>query len=102
MSETTLQQAAELTELLEKQNKLYALQGTMLKGQIGMMKQLQDVFSQLNFKDKSDELDGFNDIIKEAAEEMEGFSKTSQSSMTKLSDSMRKSQKETEKMDAPD
>ena len=98
MSETTLQQAAELTELLEKQNKLYALQGTMLKGQIGMMKQLQDVFSQLNFKDKSDELDGFNDIIKEAAEEMEGFSKTSQSSMTKLSDSMRKSQKETEKM----
>ena len=93
MSETTLQQAAELTELLEKQNKLYALQGTMLKGQIGMMKQLQDVFSQLNFKDKSDELDGFNDIIKEAAEEMEGFSKTSQSSMTKLSDSMRKSQK---------
>lgn len=98
MSEATLQQAAQLTELLEQQNKLYAAQGQMLKTQIGLMKQLQDVFSQLDFKDKSEDLNDFNSIIEEAVGEMEGFSKTSQSAMGNMSKAMLKSQKDADKM----
>lgn len=98
MSEASLQQAAQLTALLEQQNKLYAAQGQMLKTQIGMMKQLKDVFSQLDYKEKSEDLQDFNSIIEEAVGEMEGFSKTSQSAMGNMSKAMVKSQKDTDNL----
>jgi hypothetical protein len=97
VSEASIQQAAQLTALLEQQNKYYAAQSQMLKTQIGMMKQLQDVFSQIDFKEKKDDLQDFNAVIEEAVNEMEGFSKSSQSSMGNMSNAMKQAEKDANK-----
>lgn len=79
-----------MTELIEKQNKLYAAQSQMLKGQLGILKQMKDIFANINFHEKGQELEGFTEVIQEAAGDIENFGKSSQNSMAAISASMKK------------
>lgn len=90
----TIEQTAELTALIEKQNKLYAAQGQMLKGQIGMMTQLQQVIKGMGFEERTSELGDFKDVLEEAVGDLEKYAGTTQGSMDRMSKAMRESEKQ--------
>lgn len=97
MSDASLQQTAELTALLEKQNKLYASQSQMIKGQLGMLKQMQDVIENMNGKDRVSDLEDMNEIIEAAAKEMGTYGEATKDAMSQVTKSMQQSEKQTEK-----
>lgn len=84
----TIEQTAEMVALLEKQNKLYAAQGQMIKGQMAMMQQLQTMMGTMSFEKNTQELGDFQDVLSEAVDEIESYAGTTQSSMDKMSKSM--------------
>lgn len=97
MSDASLQQTAELTALLEKQNKLYASQTQMIKGQLGMLKQMQDVIENMNGKDRVSDLEDMNEMIEAAAKQMGDLGQVSGDAMSKVTQSMQRAEKQTEK-----
>lgn len=84
----TIEQTAEMVALLEKQNKLYAAQGQMIKGQMAMMQQLQTMMGAMSFEKNTQELGDFQDVLSEAVDEIESYAGTTQSSMDKMSKSL--------------
>lgn len=93
----SIEQTAELTKLIEKQNKLYAAQNQMLKGQLGLMQQMQSIFENFNYEEKGQELSSFTENIQEAAGEIEEFGKSSQNSMESVSKSMQQAMNSSDK-----
>lgn len=86
----SIDQTVQLTEQLEKQNKLYAAQGQMLKGQLAIMKQMQDIFNGMNNGQNGQELDEITEKAGNAGAELEAFGSKSQKTMNALTNSMKK------------
>lgn len=85
--ETTL----EIAKIIEQQNKLYAQQSSMLKGQLAIMEQLARTMKEINPADNKQDIEEFNDALEKMSENVEELGSSStigMESFNKLAESM--------------
>lgn len=86
---TNIETTVELNKLLQQQNQLYLTQAKIMRGQMLMLKQMLDLFKQLDPRVLSEGWNELGDSIRDAEEAMESVSSSSQQTLGAVSSTLK-------------
>ncbi|MFA6049840.1 MAG: hypothetical protein WC761_01465 [Candidatus Paceibacterota bacterium] len=87
---TNIDTAVELNKLLQQQNQLYLTQAKIMRGQMVMLKQMLDLFKQIDPKSLQQGWSEFGDSVKEAEEAMNSMASSSQETLSSVTGAVSK------------